>query len=496
MINYPTSIDALSNPASSDLMENATAALDHNTQHANANDAIEALEAKVGADSSAVTTSHDYKLGEVIETDKTVGKTATQTLTNKTLTSPAINMGSDATGDTYYRTAGGAFARLPIGTSGQILQTSASAIPEWIANPSAADASTTVKGVSEEATQAEFDAGTTAGGTSARLFVNPSTVRAKLINTGVLDTGSANAIDIAPSPAITAYAAYQEFTFKAAATNTGATTINVNALGTKNIYKNGTSALSGGEIVTGGIYTVTYDGTQFQLKNNSVVSVDQNSAPNNLPSFGTYFTSTLKLDTNSGCTFTGTPTYSPNGLSVSHAGAPRVYCKLMGRPTNAQAEFLFNSGIDINLSYWFINNDLSTGSSPAGAGDIWYWHGIADGSGSAMDAISNLTNTAIARVGFNHYNGRIYAVNCDTSAVTSTDIQADTTATKRVYTIIYTTTSIKFYINGSLVATHTTNIPTAPAGNPYMGLQFGSYNGSGSAAYFAVSNPVLSETLS
>lgn len=150
MINYPTSIDALSNPASSDLMENATAALDHNTQHANANDAIEALEAKVGADSSAVTTSHDYKLGEILTTDKAVGKTATQTLTNKTLTAPAINMGSDATGDTYYRTAGGAFARLPIGTSGQILQTSASAIPEWIANPSAADASTTVKGVVEK----------------------------------------------------------------------------------------------------------------------------------------------------------------------------------------------------------------------------------------------------------------------------------------------------------------------------------------------------------
>lgn len=87
-INYPTSLDNFTNPTSTDQVASVT--VPHATQHANANDAIEALEAKVGADGSAVTTSHDYKLGEVISTDKAVGKTATQTLTNKTLTSPTI----------------------------------------------------------------------------------------------------------------------------------------------------------------------------------------------------------------------------------------------------------------------------------------------------------------------------------------------------------------------------------------------------------------------
>lgn len=47
MTNFPTSLDSLPNPTGSDLMENATAALDHDVQHSNANDAIEALEAKV-----------------------------------------------------------------------------------------------------------------------------------------------------------------------------------------------------------------------------------------------------------------------------------------------------------------------------------------------------------------------------------------------------------------------------------------------------------------
>lgn len=85
--SFPTGLDTLTNPLATDKV----AVVSHASQHANANDAIEALQAKVGANSSAVTTSHDYKLGEVTGTDKAVGKTATQTLTNKTLTSPTIN---------------------------------------------------------------------------------------------------------------------------------------------------------------------------------------------------------------------------------------------------------------------------------------------------------------------------------------------------------------------------------------------------------------------
>lgn len=89
-ITFPTTLDTLTNPTGTDKVNNASSALKHATQHANANDAIEALEAKVGADNSAVTTSHDYKLGEITSTDKAVGKSATQTLTNKTLTAPTI----------------------------------------------------------------------------------------------------------------------------------------------------------------------------------------------------------------------------------------------------------------------------------------------------------------------------------------------------------------------------------------------------------------------
>ncbi len=58
---FPTALDDYPNPTASDQLDNATTALKHHVQHSAINDAIEALEAKVGIDSSAVTTSLDYK---------------------------------------------------------------------------------------------------------------------------------------------------------------------------------------------------------------------------------------------------------------------------------------------------------------------------------------------------------------------------------------------------------------------------------------------------
>ena len=96
--NFPTSLDTLTNPSASDPQNSPS----HSAQHANSNDAIEALEAKLGADGSAVTTSHDYKLSEILTTDKAVGKTATQDLTNKT-----VNGVTPTAGETGFTIAGG-----------------------------------------------------------------------------------------------------------------------------------------------------------------------------------------------------------------------------------------------------------------------------------------------------------------------------------------------------------------------------------------------------
>lgn len=62
--NYPTSIDDFTNPTTTSKMD----VISHSGQHSDINDAVEALQAKVGIDSSAVTTSHDYKIGSIIST--------------------------------------------------------------------------------------------------------------------------------------------------------------------------------------------------------------------------------------------------------------------------------------------------------------------------------------------------------------------------------------------------------------------------------------------
>ena len=64
--NFPTSLDSLTNPASSDQLNVPS----HSLQHANANDAIEALETKVGINNSGGTTSLDYRVRQ-LETNPT-----------------------------------------------------------------------------------------------------------------------------------------------------------------------------------------------------------------------------------------------------------------------------------------------------------------------------------------------------------------------------------------------------------------------------------------
>ncbi len=76
-----------------------------------------------------------------------------------------------------------------------------------------------------------------------------------------------NTVTGALTPAITAYAAGQFYTFIPANTNTGATTININSVGAKNIFWNG-AACVGGELRQNIPAALFYDGTQFNIVGN------------------------------------------------------------------------------------------------------------------------------------------------------------------------------------------------------------------------------------
>lgn len=73
-----------------------------------------------------------------------------------------------------------------------------------------------------------------------------------------------NTVTASGPTACAAYAAGQRFTLLPANTNTGATTLNINSIGAKNVFWNG-AACVGGEIRQNVPCEVIYDGTQFHI---------------------------------------------------------------------------------------------------------------------------------------------------------------------------------------------------------------------------------------
>jgi nitrate reductase NapAB chaperone NapD len=106
-ITYPTSLDNFTNPTASDAMNSVS--VPHATQHSDLNDAVEALEAKVGVNSSAVVTSHDYKITDLVS--------RVTTLENAEIPDTII----DAKGDLIVGSADDTATRLGVGTDGFVL---------------------------------------------------------------------------------------------------------------------------------------------------------------------------------------------------------------------------------------------------------------------------------------------------------------------------------------------------------------------------------------
>jgi hypothetical protein len=106
---------------------------------------------------------------------------------------------------------------------------------------------------------------TLGAGTAATDAANLGQVQstaAKLITVTGTDT-----ITGSMSPQLTAYAAGQLLYFIANAANTGAVTINVDGLGAKAITRDGSTALAAGDINSGEVVVIVYDGTRFQMIN-------------------------------------------------------------------------------------------------------------------------------------------------------------------------------------------------------------------------------------
>lgn len=122
---------------------------------------------------------------------------------------------------------------------------------------------------------------------------------------------SANTITCSTFQGLTGYVTGQTFFVQVANTTTGATTININSLGAKNVTKNGTTAIASGDLVANGNYAMRYDGTEFVVLGNISAGTLPSgpTSPNSVPQFLT--------STPSGGV-AGSPVYALSGVTPRH----------------------------------------------------------------------------------------------------------------------------------------------------------------------------------
>jgi hypothetical protein len=142
-----------------------------------------------------------------------------------------------------------------------------------------------------------------------------------------IDVGAAYAYEVNGIDA-SSYSAGLTVKFRAGADNTGASTINVNGLGVKNILNPDGSALAASQINANGVYTIIYDGVAFQMQiTNSMPT--QPADTNNTKIANTAFVQQEIL--NAGVTMVYTKeTFTSSGTFTVPTGIDAVWVTLLG----------------------------------------------------------------------------------------------------------------------------------------------------------------------
>lgn len=168
-----------------------------------------------------------------------------------------------------------------------------------------------------------------------------------------------------------------------------------------------------------------------------------------------------------------------------HMDNPQLLWSYKAGSTNLQ----FGHGYELRVKLMAQNTSPSTGTTAFGR---MCFFGLVNATSTSIYS-GDITNTIGGnqkRVGFAFYNGDIYAYSYDGTSATAVPVASDT-GLRHLYEIVYTDASIQFYLDGVLVATILTNIPTSGS----FGFGMGGINGGGGSSGFYFSPIALSQKL-
>jgi hypothetical protein len=159
-------------------------------------------------------------------------------------------------------------------------------------------------------------------------------------------------------------------------------------LGAKNITKLGSTALAAGDIVSGRVYQIEYDGTRFQLLNPSTVASFSAGSTGFTPSSATTGAVTLAgtlATTNGG---TGLTSFTANGVVYASSSSALA--------TGSALVFDSNNRLSVNQSSSLFGSQLEVTGN--GAGQAIGIHGRASDGIGVLQFGANGSSTEYARI--------------------------------------------------------------------------------------------------
>ena len=175
------------------------------------------------------------------------------------------------------------------------------------------------------------------------------------------DGGSANSYLLTPSSALPAYSTDMIAVFTPSATNTGASTLNISSLGSKNIKDIDGNDLTSGDLVSGSTYVAIYNGTEFRLAGVTKNYIDQLSFSSALPAQSTNAGKALVTDgTNASWqNFRLVEDFTANGTWTKPSDITFVNVQVWGGGAGgASGATAFGGGGGAYNTYTFLASDL------------------------------------------------------------------------------------------------------------------------------------------